>query len=398
MSQADTASPSQTESKAPSQTESKASSRKATWLIPVVVLLVAGLLLFLVLFRWNHWRSSGVESTNDAYVHANIVPLSTRVTGNLQTLNVNDYQRVRAGELIAQIDDSDSRAQLEQAESALAAAKAALADNQVQKQVQVDKIAQTRHQVDESVADQRSALGQVSAADAEARQTAEERHRQENLYREQATTRQTLEKAVADDDQRHASLDSARSNADKASNAIQAQRAVLAQSQQDLHLLDAKDQDLRADIQQRLAAVKSAQVQLNYTQIHAPVDGLVTERMAFPGQLVSPGMEVIALVEGDLWVQANYEETQLANMHPGDQAEIRIDAIAGKVFHGHVLEFSPASGSQTSLLPPDNATGNFTKVIQRIPVKISIEDRNNELGELRPGFSCEVKVRPSGAR
>ena len=388
-----------TEGVASVSTESqKASSRRAGWLLPAVVLLVAALLLALVLVRWNFWRGSGVQTTNDAYIHANIVPLSTRVTGTLRTLNVNDYQRVRAGELIAQVDDADTRAQVEQAESALAAAEAALNDNQVQKQVQADRIEQTGHQVDVAAEDQRVALGQVTSAEAETRRTSDERRRQENLYQDQATTRQSLERAVAQDDQSHGSFESATANAKKAGDAVLAERAVLAQSRQDLQLLNAKDQDLRAEIRQRLAAVKAAQVQLDYTVIHAPVDGLVTERKVFPGQLVSPGMEVIALVEGGLWVQANVEETQLAGLRPGDAADIRVDAVPGKVFHGHVLEFSPASGSQTALLPPDNASGNFTKVIQRIPVKISLEDSNTELERLRPGFSCEVKIHPSEAR
>ena len=388
-----------TEGVASGPAESQTSSdRRAAWLVPATVLLVAALLLSLVLFRWNHWRSSGVQTTNDAYVHANIVPLSTRVTGTLRTLNVNDYQRVRAGEVIAQVDDADTRAQLEQAESALAAAEAALDDNQVQKRVQADRIEQTRHQVDVAAEDQRVALGQVTGAEAETQRTADERQRQENLYQQQATTRQSLERAVAQDGQSHGSLESATANARKAGNGILAERAALAQSQQDLQLLNAKDQDLRADVRQRLAAVKAAQVQLDYTLIHAPVDGFVTERKVFPGQLVSPGMEVIALVEGGLWVQANFEETQLAGLRPGDAADIKVDAVPGKVFHGHVLEFSPASGSQISLLPPDNASGNFTKVIQRIPVKISLEDNNDELGKLRPGFSCEVKIHPSEAR
>ena len=109
-------------------------------------------------------------------------------------------------------------------------------------------------------------------------------------------------------------------------------------------------------------------------------------------------MEVIALVEGGLWVQANLEETQLARLRPGDAADVKVDAVPSKVFHGRVLELSPASGSQTSLLPPDNASGNFTKVIQRIPVKISLDASNDELGRLRPGFSCEVKIHPSEAQ
>ncbi len=376
----------------------KTSNSKVGWLVPIAVLLAAALLLALVLFRWDHWRNSGVQTTDDAYIRANIVPLSTRVTGTLRTLNVNDYQRVRAGELIAQVDDADARAQLEQAESALAAAEAALDDNQVQKRIQVDRIEQARHQVDVAADDQRVALGQVTGAEAEMRRTADERQRQENLYQEQATTRQSLERATAQNGQSHGSLESATANAKKAGNAVLAERAVLAESQRDLQLLNAKDQDLRADVRQRLAAVKAAQVQLDYTVIHAPVDGLVTERKVFPGQLVSPGMEVIALVEGGLWVQANFEETQLARLRTGDAAEMKVDAVPGKVFHGHVLEFSPASGSQTALLPPDNASGNFTKVIQRIPVKISLEDSNNELERLRPGFSCEVRIYPSEAR
>ena len=388
-----------TEGVASGLTESqKTSKTKAGWLVPAAVLLAAGLLLALVLVRWDRWRSSGVQTTNDAYIHANIVPLSTRVTGTLRTLNVNDYQRVRAGEVIAQVDDADTRAQLEQAESALAAAEAALDDNQVQKRVQTDRIEQARHQVDVAAEDQRVALGQVTGAGAETRRTGDERQRQENLYQDQATTRQSLERAIAQDGQSHGSLESATANVKKAGDGVLAERAVLAQSQQDLRLLVAKDQDLRADVRQRLAAVKAAQVQLDYTAIHAPVDGLVTERKVFPGQLVSPGMEVIAVVEGGLWVQANFEETQLAGLHPGDAADIKVDAVPGKVFHGHVLEFSPTSGSQTSLLPPDNASGNFTKVIQRIPVKISLEDSNDELGRLRPGFSCEVKIHPSEAR
>ena len=391
MSSAETAAPNQS-------TPQAVHKRESAWLVPLVVLLFAALLLTLVLSRWNLWRSSGVQTTNDAYIHANIVPLSTMITGTLRTLAVNDYQPVHAGQLIAQIDDSNAQAQLEEAESALAAAEAALHDNQVQKKVQAEKIAQSRHQVDIAVEDQQAALSQVSGVDAETHRFDRERHRQENLYKDEATTRQALEQATAEDDQTRASLMSARSNAEKANDGVQAQRSALAQSEQDLRLLQAKDQDLRAEIQQRLASVKAAQVQLNYTQIHSPVNGMVTDRKAFPGQLVSPGMEVIALVEGNLWVQANYEETQLAGIRIGDAAEIRVDAVAGVVFHGHVLDLSPASGSQTALLPPDNASGNFTKVVQRIPVKVSLEDGDHDLARLRPGFSCEVKVHPSEAR
>ena len=372
--------------------------RKGVWLIPVAVLLVAALLFLLIRTHWDSWRSSGLPATSDAYVHANIVPLSTQASGTLRALNVRDYQRVKAGELIAQIDEAATRAQVEQAESALAEAEAALHDNQVQKRAQAERVVQQLRGVDVSLDDERLAQDKASGADAQARYTSQERARQERLYGDQATTRQTLERTVSQDEQTHASLAAARADTAKAGDSTSAQRAVLAQDLQNQRLLDAKDEDLRAEIRQRVAAVKAAQVQLNYTQIHAPVDGLVTERKAFPGQFISPGVEIISLVEGDLWVQANFEETQLGRMRAGDAADIRIDAIPGKVFHGSVIDLSPASGSQTSLLPPDNATGNFTKVIQRIPVKISIEDSDTELGRLRPGFSCEIKVHASGPR
>ena len=157
-------------------------------------------------------------------------------------------------------------------------------------------------------------------------------------------------------------------------------------------MLESQDVQLIADLHAKEAALTAAQVNLAYTKIAAPTDGTVGERQVRPGQLVSPGTQVIPFVSNTLWVQANYRETQLTNVKVGDPAEIRIDEYPGKTFRGKVIEIAPASGSQFALLPPDNATGNFTKVVQRVPVKIAFDDPS-AITMLRPGLSVIANVR-----
>jgi membrane fusion protein (multidrug efflux system) len=157
-------------------------------------------------------------------------------------------------------------------------------------------------------------------------------------------------------------------------------------------VLGSQDMQLQADLRAKQANLKAATVNLGYTNIYAPGDGTVGERQVRTGQLVSPGTQVIAFVDVAKWVQANYRETQLTNVKIGDDAELRIDQYPGQVIHGKVLQIAPASGSQFSLLPPDNATGNFTKVVQRIPVKIALDD-SAFAANLRPGLSVTATVR-----
>ena len=375
------------------------SVRPRSFIIPALIILAAAALLLVIGQRWVFWQSNrATKKTNDAYVHANIVPLSTRISDTLRELNVNDYQTVRAGQLLAQLDDTDYQSELQQTESSLDAARAALNDNQVQKQVQKASIVSAQQQVEEAAKAEASAAANVAAAQAETDQADEERHRQEALYTENATTRQKLEEAVADSREAHAKLDGAESDRMKAAAAIQQARATVLEGERSLELLNSKDEDYRAEVREREAAVATAQVQLNYTRIYAPADGRVGQRKVFPGQLVSPGVEVISLVEGDTWIEANYQETQLAGMRVGDAADIHIDAIPSSSFHGHVLQISPTSGAAGSLLPPDNASGNFTKVVQRLPVKVSIDSGSISVNELQPGLSAEVYVHASGAR
>ena len=157
-------------------------------------------------------------------------------------------------------------------------------------------------------------------------------------------------------------------------------------------MLKSQDLELVADLHAKQAAFDVAQVNLSYTRIYAPADGTVGERQVRPGQLVSPGTQVIPFVESTKWVQANYRETQLTNVKVGDPVEIRIDEFPGQTIHGKVAQIAPASGSQFALLPPDNATGNYTKVVQRVPVKIVFDDAQLA-ATLRPGLSATVTVR-----
>src|SRR5262249_36427337 len=226
-----------------------------------------------------------------------------------------------------------------------------------------------------------------------------ERKRQEALITTESTTRQKLEQVVADEERYRAQLASREAEISSANAQLASRRADLNRAKAKLEntrteleaqkrqrsVLDSQEQVLRADVGVKRAAVALARTNLGYTRILAPTDGIVGERKVRAGQLVSPGTQVISLVEQREWVQANYREDQLRYIRPGDPAEIRVDAFPGIVWGGKVEEISPASGSQFALLPPDNATGNFTKVTQRVPVKIVLDDVKEKRDRLRPG-------------
>ncbi len=237
-----------------------------------------------------------------------------------------------------------------------------------------------------------------------------ERKRQEALVEAQSATKQKLEQAVADDQRlqsqrsgRQAEIDSANAQlasreADlrRAQAQLETSRAEVETQRRQRSVLDSQEQSLQADLKAREAALDLAKTNLGYTRIVAPEDGIVGERKVRAGQLVSPGTQIVSLVQQQPWVQANYRETQLQNIRAGDPAEIRVDAFPGLVLKGRVEEVAPASGSQFALLPPDNATGNFTKVIQRVPVKIVLDDHQNGTDRLRPGLSVVVAIRTKG--
>jgi len=390
--------------------------------VPVIILLMAGGIVMLLAGNWNTWTSERVEQkTDDAALRADLTPLSTKVAGLVAKVAVSDYQAVKAGDLLVQLQDDDFRAQVQQVEAAVAAAVDALVNNRRQKELQDARIVQAADGIRAAEADiaaaeagiaaanssMANARSGIQAANADVQRTLLELRRQKALIASESATRQKLEQAVADEERYRAQLGSREADLSNAEAQLASReadsaraRARLASSRSELEaqkrqraVLDSQELQLHADLDGKKASLTLAQTNLGYTRIAAPEDGIVSERKVRAGQLVSPGTQVLSLVQSNLWVQANYKETQVRHIHPGDQAELRVDAFPGFVFRGKVDELSPASGSQFALLPPDNATGNFTKIVQRVPVKIVLDPGQITTGRLRPGMSVIATVR-----
>jgi membrane fusion protein, multidrug efflux system len=371
---------------------------KKSLVIPLIVLLAAAGLLFAIAGHWTEWEGRRADQrTDDAYLRADMTPLSTRISGTVRKVNVGDYESVKAGQTLLELDDDDYRANLDQAKAALAASEASLADNQAAKRIQDAQIMTAEAGIVQANAAIDAAKAGIAAVSPEAERAQTELKRQEALFGSKAATHQQLEQATAQDGQIRGSLDARRADLARAQGALATSRSQLEAAKRQREALDTKDAVYKADIQAKKAAIVVAQVNLAYTRIAAPTDGTVGERHALAGQLVAPGTQVIDLVRNDVWVQANYKETQLTNMRVGDRADIRVDTFPNQLFHGQVAQLSPASGSQFALLPPDNATGNFTKVVQRVPVKIILSPGQTYLDRLRPGFSAVVTVHTNDA-
>jgi membrane fusion protein (multidrug efflux system) len=361
-------------------------------IVPLLVLAVALVLLFAIRGHWNSWKSDAIhQKTNDAYVTANQIPLSTRITGTVHSVEVGDYQSVKSGQLILKLDDSDYQAAVDEAAAAIAAAKAQLAANQDAKRAADASIDSAREAVAQAQAAAESAQAAIDAAQAQLTQADAEHHRQQTLLAARAATHQQYEQALEARDSSRAALQSRQADQVRAQAAIASSKAALAGALGQRSGLDANDGALRAQIAGKTAALTVAKVNLSYTRIYAPTDGQVGKLQVHPGQLLGAGVEVVDFVESGAWIEANYLETQLARVRPGDVADIAIDAFPSKHFRGYVAQIAPASGSATALLPPDNATGNFTKVVQRIPVKILL-DNDADVSLLRPGLSAEVLI------
>src|SRR5215813_14082830 len=360
---------------------------------PLIVVLLAIAVIVTITRNWNGWEGGRVEQvTNDAYVRGDLTPLSTKVPGLVREVKVNDYQQVRKGDLLVQLDDDDYKAQVAQAIAGVEAAKAALENNRRQRELQDAKIERALAGIDQAKAEITAAQAGKEATQADVTRTRLERDRQEALLKTNSTTHQTVEKAVADEQRFTAQYASRDADLVQAHTLLRSNESAALAERRGKSVLESQESQLVADLHAREAALQVARVNLGYTQIFAPADGTVGERQVRAGQLVSPGTQVMTFVENIRWVAANFRETQLTNIKVGDPAEIRVDVYPGQVFKGRVLEIAPASGSQFALLPPDNATGNFTKVVQRVPVKIGLDD-STLTSKLRPGLSAVVTVR-----
>jgi membrane fusion protein (multidrug efflux system) len=366
---------------------------KTSLIIPLVVLLAAAGLLFGIAGHLTGWQGNQPDQmTDDAYLRADMTPLSTRISGTIRKVSVNDFQSVKAGSTLVELDDEDYRAALNQAQAALAASEASLADNQAAKRIQDAQIDAAKAGIVQSEATVNAAKAGIASASPELDRALTELHRQQSLFDSKAATHQQLETATAQQGQLSGVVEARRADLAHAEGALGTSQSQLEAAKRQREALNTKDDVYKADIEAKQAAIVVAQVNLAYTRIAAPTDGTVGERHALPGQLVGPGTQVIDLVQSGVWVQANFKETQLSNMRVGDTVEVRIDTFPSRVFHGKVEQLSPASGSQFALLPPDNATGNFTKVVQRVPVKIVLFPEQPYLDRLRPGFSAVVTV------
>jgi membrane fusion protein (multidrug efflux system) len=348
-------------------TPSGAPSRwRHEWLVRIAALVAAGAIAVLFATQWNRWIGNSTrQATDDAYIRGDVTPLSAQVDGYVHHVAVDDYQRVKAGDLLVEIDDSDYRAKVAQAEADLLGAQAAIENLKARKDAQ-----------HATVADAEAA---VAATQADVERTKLEANRQRELLASTFGTQQKVEQADADQRRLAATLASKQAE-------VEAQRRQEA-------VLDTQELQLRAEAKAKQAALDLAKINLGYTRIVAPVAGEVGERGVYDGQYVHAGTQVISVVPLDnVWVIANYKETQLTHVVIGQGAEIRVDTFPGVVIGARVDSIAPASGSQFSLLPPDNATGNFTKVVQRIPVKLRLNPDNPLAGQLRPGMSVEATI------
>jgi membrane fusion protein (multidrug efflux system) len=349
----------------------KPSTRKK-FVLPIAI--VIGLVLLLWAFqKWNYGRSH--QSTDNAQVDGHIVPVLAKVGGYVKTVNVSENDHVNAGQLLVQLDDADYRVRLQQAQADLAAAEATSGgggfSGQAQSQVQ-------------SAAGQRATLdAQIGAAKANADKADADLARAKELAAKLIISRQQLDAAQATAAVAHANLLAAERQAAAAGGTVNTAEAGV-------RVASARTMAARA-------AAENAQLQLDYTRITAPASGEVSRKQVEVGQLVAPGQPLLSIVaDTGVWVTANFKETQLARIRPGQPVEFEIDAYGGCVGEGKVASVSGATGAKFALLPPDNATGNFTKVVQRVPVRIAVTKPCSGNHPLRPGLSANVHVNTAG--
>ena len=341
-----------------------------TWRI--LVFLVAIGILVVVSTNWNRWEGSeGWQATDDAYLQSDLTPISAKVAGYVRDLPIEDYQRVRRGQVLAQLVDDDYRAAVAQAEASILSATAQNQVLEAQRTLQLANI--------------EAARAVVAATTAAGTQNGRDLIRQERLLNTGSSSTEAREK-----------LETLRAQleAQRAQNHAQALAA-----ERELAVLDGQLKQNEAALATARAALVIARLNLEYTRITAPQDGVLGQRQVKPGQLVGVGTQITTLTPlPRVWVIANYKETQITHMAVGQRAEVTVDTFPGHTLRGHVQSFAPASGAEFALLPPDNATGNFTKVVQRISVKIVIDDAKGLTDRLVPGMSVIARVYASDRR
>ncbi|MBF6025086.1 HlyD family secretion protein [Lysobacter niastensis] len=341
--------------------------RRLAWATLAAVALLAGGAY--AVHWWNVDRY--IEDTDDAYVGGDVTVIAPRVSGYITRMAVHDNQRVRAGDLLFRIDDRDFRAALAKAEGAVAAQEALLGNLEA-----------TAHLQDAVV---QQAQASVGAADAEAVRSRDDQARYSVLARQLAVSLESAQRADA-------------TYRTAIANTQHAQAGLVAARRQ-IEVIASQKRQAEAALLQAKAERDAARLLLGYTEVRAPVDGVVGNRRARLGAYAAAGTQSLAIVPSrGLWVDANFKEDQLAHMREGARVEIRADVLPGRIFHGRLSSLAPATGAQFSVLPPENATGNFTKIVQRVPVRIVLDARDGTLGLLRPGLSVVAEVDTRGGQ
>jgi membrane fusion protein (multidrug efflux system) len=332
--------------------------------------LTAGLAGLLVLgaARYAHeWWSVGrfLETTDDAYVGGNVTPISPHVAGFVAQILVADNDHVSAGQMLIKLDDRDFRAAVDRATAIVAQRQATLASLTARELLQQSTI--------------RAAEADVDAKAAEAVFTREEDARYRQLAQTSAGSQQNAQKALASDA--------------VARSAVLSSKAALDAARQQLGVIDAQIAEARAAVAEAEADLRTAELNLGYTEIRSPIEGYIGNRAAQAGAYVAGGAYLVTVIPAhELWVDANFKEDQLRHMSPGQEATVSADTLPDHAFRGRVLSLSPGTGAIFSVIPPENATGNFTKIVQRVPVRIELDTSDPELRALRPGLSTTVSV------
>jgi membrane fusion protein, multidrug efflux system len=336
-------------------------ARKSGLIVVVLGAVVAG-----AWYGYTWWTVGRfMETTDDAYVGGDVTTMASKVAGFVDTIAVTDNQRVKAGDLLVKLDDRDYRAQLARADASVAAQEAALANRDA------------AHRLQTAVVDQANA--EIAAATAEATRSQYDLDRYRTLSAERYASLQRFEQADAD--------------YKKAAAVEHKTQAALRASRHQLDVIDTERRQIEAALAQAKAERDLAALNLSYTEIRSPIDGVIGNRSARVGAYATVGTQLLSIVPArGLWVDANFKESQLAQMSVGQTVEITADVMPGRTFHGRIESLAPATGAQFSVIPPENATGNFTKIVQRVPVRIVLEDGAGELGTLRPGLSVVARV------
>lgn len=312
---------------------------------------------------WLDEASDGY--TDNAYVRGDVTPLSPKITGFISEVAIADNQQVKKGQVLFRIEDNDYRAKVDQARAALSGKRAAVGNLDSRLEAQRAAVDQARAAVD--------------GAKADADRAEKDYSRSSSLVKTGTTTQ--------------ANVDLAESARLVAISKVGQAKANLAAAEAQITVIESQRPQMLADVEAADASVRLAEIDLDSTIIKAPADGTVGERQARVGQLVKPGTSLIAFVSRGVWVVANFKETQLGAIKSGQSVKVEVDAVPGVVFEGRIDSLSPASGAQFALLPPDNATGNFTRIVQRIPVRIAVRSDQPETDRLRPGMSARVTGR-----